>query len=89
MKFRQGLKGRSALAVALVMGTLAAPTHALAETIVVEGNHRVDLETIRSYFVGSDANDAVKKLYSSGYFSDGQVSHRGSRSWCAWSRIRP
>lgn len=78
MKFRQGLKGRSALAVALVMGTLAAPTHALAETIVVEGNHRVDSETIRSYFVGSDANDAVKKLYSSGYFSDVQVSHRGS-----------
>jgi outer membrane protein insertion porin family len=78
MKFRRGLKGRSALAVALVVGTLAAPNQAYAETIVVEGNHRVDAETIRSYFVGGDANDAVKKLYGTGYFSDVQVSHRGS-----------
>jgi outer membrane protein insertion porin family len=78
MKFRRGLKGRSALAVALVVGTLAAPNQAFAETIVVEGNHRVDAETIRSYFVGGDANDAVKKLYGTGYFSDVQVSHRGS-----------
>jgi outer membrane protein insertion porin family len=77
MKFRQGLKGRSALAVALMLGTFAAPTHALAETIVVEGNHRVDSETIRSYFAGGDANDAVKRLYSTGYFSDVQVTHRG------------
>lgn len=77
MKFRQGLMSRSALAVALMVGTLTAPTHALAETIVVEGNHRVDSETIRSYFVGGDANDAVKKLYSTGYFSDVQVSRRG------------
>jgi outer membrane protein insertion porin family len=66
------------LAVALVVGTLAAPNQAFAETIVVEGNHRVDAETIRSYFVGGDANDAVKKLYGTGYFSDVQVSHRGS-----------
>jgi outer membrane protein insertion porin family len=78
MKFRRGLKGRSALAVALVVGTLASPNQAFAETIVVEGNHRVDAETIRSYFVGGDANDAVKKLYGTGYFSDVQVSRRGS-----------
>ncbi len=78
MTFRQGLMGRTALAVALMVGSVAAPTHALAETIVVEGNHRVDAETIRSYFVGGDANEGVKKLYSTGYFSDVQVSHRGS-----------
>ena len=77
MKFRQGLMSRSALAVLLVAGVLAAPTSASAETIVVEGNHRVDAETIRSYFAGGDSNEAVKKLYSSGYFSDVQVSHRG------------
>uniref|UniRef100_UPI0031454040 outer membrane protein assembly factor BamA n=1 Tax=Rhodoblastus sp. 17X3 TaxID=3047026 RepID=UPI0031454040 len=62
----------------MVVGTLAAPNQAFAETIVVEGNHRVDAETIRSYFVGGDANDAVKKLYGTGYFSDVQVSRRGS-----------
>ncbi len=78
MTFRQGLMSRTALAVALMVGTIAAPVHALAETIVVEGNHRVDSATIRSYFVGGDANEAIKKLYGTGYFSDVQVSHRGS-----------
>jgi outer membrane protein insertion porin family len=68
---------RSALAVLLVAGVLAAPTSASAETVVVEGNHRVDAETIRSYFAGGDSNEAVKKLYSTGYFSDVQVSRRG------------
>ena len=77
MKFRQGLMSRSALAVLLVAGVLAAPTSASAETVVVEGNHRVDAETIRSYFAGGDSNEAVKKLYSTGYFSDVQVSRRG------------
>ncbi len=56
---------------------LAAPTSASAETVVVEGNHRVDAETIRSYFAGGDSNEAVKKLYNTGYFSDVQVSRRG------------
>ncbi|HUO54339.1 MAG TPA: outer membrane protein assembly factor BamA [Rhodoblastus sp.] len=70
--------GRTALAVALVVSSLAAPTSARAETIVVEGNHRVDAATIRSYFVGGDTNDAIKKLYNTGYFSDVQVSRRGS-----------
>ncbi len=60
-----------------MVGSIVAPTHALAETIVVEGNHRVDSETIRSYFVGGDTNEAVKKLYGTGYFSDVRVSHRG------------
>ena len=78
MKFRQGLMGRSALAVLLITGSFAAPTRASAETIVVEGNKRVDAETIRSYFTGADANEGVKKLYASGYFADVQVSHRGS-----------
>ncbi|MCI4680439.1 outer membrane protein assembly factor BamA [Rhodoblastus acidophilus] len=60
-----------------MVGSLTAPTRALAENIVVEGNHRVDSETIRSYFVGGDSNDAIKKLYSTGYFSDVQVNRRG------------
>ena len=77
MKFRQGLLGRSALAVLLVAGSMAVPVLAHAETVVVEGNRRVDSETIRSYFVGADANEAVKKLYATGNFSDVEVSHRG------------
>ncbi len=77
MKFRQGFMGRSALAVAMAGVLLAAPTMAAAQTIIVEGNKRVDSETIRSYFIGANPNDAVKKLYQTGYFSDVEVSHRG------------
>ncbi len=78
MKFRQGLMRRSALAALLVVGNMAVPVVARAAApIVVEGNKRVDAETIKSYFVGGDANDAIKKLYGTGYFSDVQVSHRG------------
>ena len=80
MKFRQGLMNRSALAALVVAGALAAPGVAFGETVVVEGNKRVDSETIRSYFLssGGDANEGVKKLYGTGYFSDVQVLHRGS-----------
>lgn len=78
MTSRQGFMSRTALAVALMVGTLGAPTHAFAETIVVEGNRHVDAETIRSYFAGGDANDAVKRLYSTGYFSNVEVSRRGA-----------
>lgn len=78
MKFRQGLMGRSALTVLMVVGSIAVPSFArAAESIVVEGNKRVDSETIRSYFVGGDTNEAIKKLYGTGYFSDVEVSHRG------------
>jgi len=76
MKFRQALLGRSAAAAILVAG-LAASSAALAESIVVQGNSRVDSETIRSYFIGGDANEGVKKLYETGYFSDVKISRSG------------
>ena len=67
---------RSALAAVMVAGSLVAAS--AADTIVVEGNSRVDADTIRSYFNGSDANEAVKKLYETGFFSDVKVSRSGS-----------
>jgi len=76
MKFRQALLGRSAAAAILAAG-LSASSAALAESIVVQGNHRVDSETIRSYFIGGDANEGVKKLYETGYFSDVKISRSG------------
>ncbi|MGO8740511.1 outer membrane protein assembly factor BamA [Rhodoblastus sp.] len=69
---------RTAFAAALMVGSIAGPAFAADETVVVEGNHRVDSATIRSYFVGGDTNEAIKKLYGTGYFSDVEVSHRGS-----------
>ena len=76
MKFRQALLGRSAATAILVAG-LASSTAALAESVVVQGNSRVDSETIRSYFISGDANEGVKKLYETGYFSDVKISRSG------------
>jgi outer membrane protein insertion porin family len=76
MKFRQAILGRSALA-AILVASVAFSSAARAESVVVQGNSRVDSETIRSYFVGNDANDAVKKLYETGYFADVKISRSG------------
>ncbi|MBB4198176.1 outer membrane protein assembly factor BamA [Rhodoblastus sphagnicola] len=76
MKFRQALLGRSAQAAILVAG-LVASSAAMAESIIVQGNSRVDSETIRSYFIGGDANEGVKKLYETGYFSDVKINRSG------------
>jgi outer membrane protein insertion porin family len=67
---------------------LAAPSeHAAATEIVVEGNRRVEADTIRSYFKASpgerlnaDQIDAgLKALYASGLFQDIHVSTQGNR----------
>ncbi|HEU0164524.1 MAG TPA: outer membrane protein assembly factor BamA, partial [Thermomicrobiales bacterium] len=45
---------------------------AFAESITVEGNHRVDAETIRSYFTGTDSAhvaEGVKGLKATGLFT--------------------
>ena len=64
----------------------AAPAES-GPSIIVEGNRRVEAETIRSYFkVGSgeqlDAakiNSGLKALYASGLFQDIRISQRGGR----------
>lgn len=77
-------------AVAGVAGTVALPVAAQAQTassIIVEGNRRVDAETIRSYFAtqpGQQLNaakidEALKGLYATGLFSDVRISNRGGR----------
>jgi len=67
---------------------LAAPReHAAATEIVVEGNRRVEADTIRSYFkatpgerLNADQIDAgLKALYASGLFQDIHVSTQGNR----------
>ena len=53
---------------------------AIAAQVEVRGNHRVDSETIRSYFAGTgpdDINKGVKDLYATGLFSDVRVSRDG------------
>ena len=77
MHFIRGYVGRLILAACLVFGvagvTSAAHAQVPAQAIVVEGAHRVDADTIRSYFSGTDqahVNDAVKDLSATGMFSN-------------------
>jgi len=79
MRFIRGQLFRWFLAVVLVAPLLAS-IPALAANVEVEGNHRVDSETIASYFAGTDPasiNAGVKALYATGLFSDIQVRRDG------------
>ena len=76
MDVLRGFLNRLAVLVFLcaVFGGFA--SYAAAETITVEGNHRVDAETVRGYFTGQDkgnVNQAIKDLYATGLFSDVKV----------------
>ncbi|HEX8829194.1 MAG TPA: outer membrane protein assembly factor BamA, partial [Xanthobacteraceae bacterium] len=65
----------------------AAPRQSAAAQIVIEGNHRVDADTIRQYFkpgpdgrLDADAiNEGIKALYASGLFQDIHISRQGGR----------
>jgi outer membrane protein insertion porin family len=58
-----------------------------AAQIVIEGNRRVEADTIRSYFKiapgehldAAKIDSALKALYSSGLFQDIRISHAGGR----------
>lgn len=70
---------------AVTVGTVAAvstPSYAQASGIVVEGNRRVEADTIRSYFKGRDSgsvNDALRALYETGLFQDVRINQAGGR----------
>ncbi len=70
--------------------TVAVPTVAMAQSassIAVEGNRRVEAETIRSYFrpgpggrLGpAEIDEGLKALYATGLFSDVRINHAGGR----------
>jgi outer membrane protein insertion porin family len=57
-------------------------TAALAQTVVVQGNRRVDAETVRSYLTDtspSGLETARREMLGSGLFSDVRISRRGSQ----------
>ena len=71
-------------------GTFLSTGAAVAQTInsiVVEGNRRVEADTIRSYFrpgpggrIGPEQEDeALKAMVSTGLFSDVRITHAGGR----------
>src|SRR4029078_5081894 len=81
--------GGAALAFAAASVLTAGVSQAqTASSIVVEGNRRVEANTIRSYFHGpggSDRLDAasidagIKALYATGLFQDVRINHSGER----------
>ena len=79
MKFFQGHFFRLVLLFTFMLPILlAAP--ARAASIEVEGNQRVDTETIQSYFSGTDpasVNKGVKDLYATGLFREVHVTRDG------------
>jgi outer membrane protein insertion porin family len=82
MQLTRGLLQRLIVAAFLMVGLFAYLPSASAQTVVVQGNQRVDSETIRSYFTGTDeakVNQAVKDLYATGLFSDVKVRREGGR----------
>ena len=73
-------KTAAVAALALAMVILAGPV--FAQDVVVEGNRRVDTETIRSYVSGGSGSleEAHRNLLASNMFSDVRISRRGSDS---------
>ena len=71
---------RLALFAAVLISLTSFMATAFAAEVAVRGNHRVDSETIRSYFAGTSADDVnkgVKDLYATGLFSSVKVSRGG------------
>ena len=94
MLFRPGQTMRLIVRVAVLvvsLGVLAAATAqqadaAVASTIAVEGNTRVDDETVRAYvtiqrgasYGQSDVNESIEALFATGLFQDVSISSRGN-----------
>jgi len=68
---------RNAAMAALAMVAAISAESALAQQVVIEGNRRVDAETIRSYVAGASTEEARRNLLATGMFSDVRVSRRG------------
>jgi outer membrane protein insertion porin family len=76
----------AAVAMTAMLAGLTAAESALAQQVVVQGNRRVDSETIRSYVTGSGSAEEVRRnLLATGMFSDVRVSRRGSQTVVAVS----
>ena len=81
MQFTRGFNSRLTSAVFGAAAVLAMSLPAFAQAVSVQGNRRVDAETIRSYFPSTDqagVNEGVKSLYATGLFSDVKVSRQGN-----------
>jgi outer membrane protein insertion porin family len=71
--------------IGTVAGTVVSTGVAFAQSglaISVEGNRRVDADTVRTYFRGGspqDIDEALKALYGTGLFADVRINRAGNR----------
>ncbi len=82
MKGRRNAARAAAVATTAMLAVLTTAGGAWAQQVVVQGNRRVDAETIRSYVVGAGAGsveEARRALLATGMFSNVAVSRRGSQ----------
>jgi len=82
MLFKKGFMSCLVMAFVFASAIVCLAPVAQAQSVVVEGNRRIDVETIKSYFSGSDegkVNTAVKELYATGLFSDVHVTRAGGQ----------
>ncbi len=81
-KGRRNSARNAAVATTAMLAVLATAGSAWAQQVVVQGNRRVDTETIRSYVVGNGAGtaeEARRALLATGMFSNVNVSRRGAQ----------
>src|SRR5258708_34868934 len=85
-----GMRVRAGLLAALIMFAMPVSSPAVAQSvssIQVEGNRRVEVETIRSYFRPdpggrldqAQIDDGLKALIETGLFQDVQITQTGGR----------
>ncbi|MGI8567942.1 MAG: outer membrane protein assembly factor BamA [Methylocella sp.] len=82
MRFMRIFHGRFAVAIVALALLCAGSFAAFAENVLVQGNKRIDSDTIAAYFSGSDQasiNKGVKDLYATGLVSSVKVSRAGGR----------
>jgi outer membrane protein insertion porin family len=73
--------------VSLTVATAGSAVAQTADSVVVEGNRRVEADTIRSYFRtgggqrldAAKIDEAIKALYATGLFQDVRVNQTGGR----------
>ncbi|GJE01964.1 outer membrane protein assembly factor BamA [Methylobacterium isbiliense] len=75
-----GKRARVSATGAMIMAAAVAGGAAQAQQVVVQGNSRVDAETVRSYVTGVSPEEGRRNLIASGMFSDVRVAQSGGRT---------
>ncbi|GAC1336205.1 MAG: outer membrane protein assembly factor BamA [Beijerinckiaceae bacterium] len=73
----RGFLNRLALAVVVAAGLAGSVSMAFAQSVVVQGNRRIDTDTVRSYFTDNDVNKGVEELRKTGLFSSVSARRAG------------